>query len=86
MIKDAEVFLVFLLAVFMFTEFFYPVLKGKKLFPSFRKQEAEVKTELKDKVEEAKEKVAEVKDVVDEVTKEFDKVKDLKKDADDMLK
>jgi hypothetical protein len=85
-VKDIEVLLVALFALFMFTDFFIPLLRGKKLFPSFRKAEVKLEPKLDEKVAEAKAKIEEVKKVVEEANAEFNKAKDLKASADNILK
>ncbi|MEO7991596.1 MAG: hypothetical protein ABI663_18735 [Chryseolinea sp.] len=73
------------------TEFFYPLMVGKPLFPSFRKEEmvAEQKTDddasLASKVSQAKEKVREVKDIQNEVDQHFKSAEQLKEEADNLL-
>lgn len=72
------------------TEFFYPLMVGKPLFPSFRKKEkfAEQKVDdasLESKVSAAKEKIREVKDIQNEVDQHFKSAEQLKEEADNLL-
>jgi cell division protein FtsB len=74
------------------TEFFYPLLAGKKLFGTFRKRQSTTKivtpldTDLKSKVDEARIKVNEVKEVQNEVTEHFQEVSKLKDESDNLIK
>ncbi|MBS1505461.1 MAG: hypothetical protein JSS79_02335 [Bacteroidetes bacterium] len=69
------------------TEFFYPLVVGKPLFPSFRKQTETPPetTSLKDELSKAKAKVAEVKNVQDEVNKNFKSAEQLKEESDNLF-
>ena len=94
-----EIIVLAAIALIFVTEFFIPIITGKPLFGSFRKtqetNEAKPKkpspeAPLKEKVHKAKEKVEEVveevKEVQGEVAQNFKSAKDLKKEADDLLK
>ena len=71
------------------TEFFYPLLAGKPLFGSFRRnsftEQKTVDSSLEEKVSKAKEKIKEVKDIQEEVNKHFKSAEQLKEDADNLL-
>ncbi|HEY8934879.1 MAG TPA: hypothetical protein VIM65_06640 [Cyclobacteriaceae bacterium] len=71
------------------TEFFYPLLAGKPLFGSFRKNiTVENKTDdssLEQKLSVAKGKVKEVKDIQHEVNKNFKSAEQLKDEADNLF-
>jgi hypothetical protein len=85
---------IFLAAIVLLstTEFFYPILAGKKLFGTFRKQPSNNKTQtppvddLKSKVNEARVKINEVKEVQNEVTEHFQEASKLKNESDDLIK
>jgi cell division protein FtsB len=85
---------IFLAAIVLLaiTEFFYPILAGKKLFGTFRKKQATPKmdtplvTDIKSKVDEARIKVNEVKEVQNEVTAHFQEVSKLKDESDNLIK
>jgi hypothetical protein len=85
---------IFLAAIVLLaiTEFFYPILAGKKLFGTFRKKQATPKmdtplvTDIKSKVDEARTKVNEVKEVQNEVTAHFQEVSKLKDESDNLIK
>lgn len=73
------------------TEFFYPLIVGKPLFGSFRKNVSAAKSaaeqaSLDVKIDAAKEKIREVKDIQHEVDKNFNTAAQLKEQADDLLK
>ena len=77
------------------TEFLIPILFNKPLFGSFRKikkaasseaKKSETNSPLKEKIVNAKGKVEEVKKVQDEALENFKSARDLKKEADDLLK
>jgi hypothetical protein len=70
------------------TEFFYPLLTGKPLFPSFRKKEqtpTETPSDLEDQLSKAKEKIAEMKSIQEEVNKKFKSAEQLKKESDNLF-
>jgi hypothetical protein len=78
-----------MLVLISITELFYPLLVGKPLFGSFRKNVANApqteKNSLHEKVSKAKAKVKEVKDIQDEVNDNFKSAEELKAEADDLL-
>jgi hypothetical protein len=67
------------------TEFFYPLLVGKRLFNSFRKKVEQKTSNLQDKIAEAKEKVAEVKNAQAEVDQTFKSAEALKHESDNLF-
>ena len=72
------------------TEFFYPLIMGKPLFPSFRKNEPveepnQDDASLESKVSKAKEKVREVKDIQSEVNQHFKSAEQLKDEVDNLF-
>jgi len=74
--------------LFAFTEFFYPLFRGRPLFGSFRKSAkvtANTEAELHRKVDEAREKVRDVKDVQQEVNRNYKSAEELKEEADRLL-
>jgi hypothetical protein len=76
------------IALMSVTEFFIPILTGKPIFGSFREKELpdEEDPMLKNKISSAKEKIQEVKDVQKEVNTHFESARQLKGEADNLLK
>ena len=96
-IRLIETLVVVFLLVLIGTEFFYPLLTNKKLFPSFRKNDCgnkdkDVKEkpadagELGKKIEDAKEKVKQVKDTQEEVREYYENAQSMKTESDGLLK
>lgn len=86
-----EYLIVATLVLLSITEFFYPILSGKKIFGSFRKENSlkpthQANIDLKSKIEDARQKVNEVKGVQQEVNKHFDEADKLKNESDDLIK
>ena len=79
-----------LILVFV-TEFFWPLLKGKPLFGSFRtintaSEKTPEEISLEDKMAKAKAKVEEIKNTQNEINQNFKTAEQLKNDADNLLK
>ncbi len=85
-----EFIVVAFIVLISITEFFYPLLTGKPLFGSFRKNSSmdakNVDPSLEEKLAEAKEKIKEVKDIQDEVNNHYKSAEQLKEEADKLLK
>lgn len=75
------------IVLFSLTEFFYPLVVGKPLFPSFRKgtETPPEKSSLENELAKAKAKVAEVKTIQDEVNKNFKSAEQLKEESDNLF-
>ena len=83
-----EFIIVAFIVLISITEFFYPLLTGKPLFGSFRKNSVDTKNvdpSLEEKLAEAKEKIKEVKDIQDEVNNHYKSAEQLKEEADKLL-
>jgi len=82
------IFLAFIVLLSI-TEFFYPLLTGKPLFGSFRKQVVEEQKQndasLESKVSKAKDKINEVKDIQNEVNQHYQSAERLKGEADNLF-
>ena len=69
------------------TEFFYPLVVGRPLFPSFRKrtETPPEKSSLENELSKAKAKVADVKNIQQEINKNFKSAEQLKEESDNLF-
>lgn len=73
------------------TEFFWPLITGKPIFGSFRKNSsaskpAEEEMSMEDKLAKAKAKAQEIKKIQTEIDEKLKTAEQMKSEADDLLK
>lgn len=80
-----EVLAIAAITLFAITEFFYPLLTGKPLFGSFRRQATKAPSSLDDELEAARRKAEEVKDVQRKAADDLRRAAQRKDRADDLM-